>query len=76
MSEQGQQQAIQAYLTNEISITPQFSMEAPQVSVAVTVDGTTGKVLSQKQSILNPSFAQSMNNWYQKVASQNGGTTK
>lgn len=76
MSEKGQQQAIQAYLENEISITPQFTMEAPQVSVAVTVDGTSGKVLSQKQSILNPGFAQSMNNWYQKIASQNGGTTK
>lgn len=76
MSEKGQQQAIQAYLENEVTITPQFSMEAPQVSVSVTVDGTTGKVLSQKQSILNPGFAQSMNSWYQKIASQNGGTTK
>ncbi|MCM1269365.1 MAG: hypothetical protein NC247_01900, partial [Ruminococcus flavefaciens] len=75
MSEQGQQQDIQAYLENEIMITPQFSMEAPQISVSVTVD-ESGKVLSQKQSILNPGFNTTMNSWYQKIASQNGGTTK
>lgn len=75
MSEQGQAQAIQAYLQNEIMITPQFSMEAPQISVSVTVD-ESGKVLSQKQSILNPGFNTTMNSWYQKIASQNGGTTK
>lgn len=75
MSDKGQQQAIQAYLNNDIAITPQFTMEAPQISVAVTVD-ESGKILSQKQSILNPAFNTTINNWYQKVASQNGGTTK
>ena len=74
-SEQGQQRAIQNYLDNQISITPQFSMDAPQIQVNVTVDGT-GNVLRQTQAILNPGFNTSINNWYQRVASQNGASPK
>lgn len=74
-SEQGQQQAIQNYLNNQIAITPSFTMEAPQIQVDVTID-SSGNVLSQKQAILNPGFNMTINNWYQKIASQNGSTTK
>lgn len=76
LSEKGQTEAIQAYLENEINITPSFSMEAPQVQVNVTVDGATGRVLAQSQNILNPNFNNTLNNWYQRVASQNGASPK
>ena len=67
--------AIQNYLDNQIAITPQFTMEAPQVQVEITMDNS-GNIISQKQSILNPGFNRNINNWYQRVASQNGSTTK
>lgn len=62
-------------VTNDITITPTFTMEAPQLQVNVTVkqDGT---LLNQNVSLLNPNFNQTINSWYQRTASQNGSTTK
>lgn len=74
-SEKGKQEAIQAHLDNQIQITPQFTMEAPHIQVDVTVD-SNGRVTSQQQSILNPGFNNTINNWYQRISSQNGATPK
>ena len=62
-------------VTNDIKITPRFTMAAPQLKVDVTVkqDGT---LLSKNVSLLNPGFNNSINSWYQKTASQNGSTSK
>lgn len=75
LSNTGRQDAIQNLLNNNITITPSFKMEAPQVRVEVTVD-SDGKVTSQNQSILNPSFNSQINSWYHRASSQMGATTK
>jgi hypothetical protein len=72
---QGGNQAVQDLLGQQLSITPQFTMEAPQIQVDVTIDGN-GNVISQKQSILNPDFSSNINYWYHRVSAQNGSTTK
>ena len=61
-------------VVNDITITPSFTMEAPQLQVDVTVkqDGT---LLDQNVSLLNPKFNTTINSWYQRTASQNGSTT-
>lgn len=66
---------IQSHLDSQINITPQFTMEAPRIQVDVTIDGN-GNILGHRQSILNPAFNTSINNWYQRVAAQNGASPK
>lgn len=70
-----QEHVIENNLTNDINIRPTFTMDAPRINVNVTVKND-GTVLSKDVSILNPGFSNTLNNWYQKVSSQNGSTTK
>ena len=74
-SKEGQEKLIENYLTNEVTLTPQFRMDAPQVKVDVKVD-SNGNIKNQTTSILNPGFNDTLNSWYQKTTSQNGSNNR
>ena len=72
--------AIQNEINNQINIDdtvtmqPQFTVSAPNVNVDVNVD-QSGRV-AKSVSILNPGHGTLLNNWYSRISSQYGKTTK
>ena len=72
--------AIQNEINNQINIDdtvtmqPQFTVSAPNVNVDVNVD-QSGRV-AKSVSILNPGQGSLLNNWYSRISSQYGKTTK
>lgn len=72
--------AIQNEINNQINIDdtvtmqPQFTVSAPNVNVDVNVD-QSGRV-AKSVSILNPGQGTLLNNWYSRISSQYGKTTK
>lgn len=75
-NEKGMQQAIenQIQLDNQITMTPAFSVSAPNVNVNVKVDRDGN--ITRNTSILNPAQGSLLNNWYSRTSSQYGRTTK
>lgn len=76
LSEQGVQDVVnnQIQMDDSITMTPAFSVSAPNVNVNVRVD-QAGNV-TRNTSILNPAQGSLLNNWYSRTSSQYGRTTK
>ena len=61
-------------INDAITMSPHFSVAAPNVKVDVKVDKSGG--VTKTMSILNPQQAVLLNNWYSRTSSQYGSTTK
>lgn len=80
LSDSGKQSVIQDAINNEIQINdtinmrPQFNVAAPIVNVDVDVDKDNN--ITKSIAILNPRQGTLLNNWYSRISSQYGKTTK
>lgn len=76
LSEKGAQDIVnnQIQIDDSITMTPAFSVSAPNVNVNVKVDQAGN--ITKNTSILNPAQGSLLNNWYSRTSSQYGTTTK